>query len=283
MLARFAVVGGIGLASTIGALVEDIHQQVLASKMTALATDRVAAAASAEELVRFEDPSFHDRIEQASWAAQDYLRGAVLLVVTIATTVFGVLAVAGVLLTMVWWLVAFLVIAAAPAMHVALGRQRGDFALRVALLENRRGCRYLIQLLTGRDSAKEVRAFQLAEALRVRLAASYATAIDQEWRFQRRFVVREIAAQLLGAAILAAAVATMVALTETDQLSVASAITTLSALVLLSRRLQSAADLVKSMGGVLLSLDTLRDFLSTSQASPNVATPELFKRLSRAS
>lgn len=173
MLGGLVIAGGIRLASTIGGLMVHAQQRVLTVKMTALATDRVAAAACAQELRRFEDPPFHDHVEQATWAAQDYLGMAVLLVVTTLTTTFSLLSVGAALVVMAWWLLPALVLAAAPALRIALARQRGDFTLRMALMENRRTGRYLTQLLTGRSSANEVRAFQLAGPLRARLSANY--------------------------------------------------------------------------------------------------------------
>jgi ATP-binding cassette subfamily B protein len=168
-----------------------------------------------------------------------------------------------------------LLLAALPAIRVTVARQRGDFALQLALMENGRARSYLTSLLTGRDAAKEVRAFDLAEMLRARLADRFAQALEQRRCFERDYLARQIRARLAGDLTLAATVAAIVALASTGRLDVASAITTLGATVLLSGQLQGVSGTISSMGSMLLSLDALRGFVTTAPPAapaPKVAT-----------
>jgi hypothetical protein len=81
--------------------------------------------------------------------------------------------------------------------RVAMARQRRDFGLRAELAENRRIRRYLLSLLTGRGPAQEVRAFDMEEALRERLADRFREAVDKETTFFRDapFVVLDARAE----------------------------------------------------------------------------------------
>ncbi len=63
-----------------------------------------------------------------------------------------------------------LVAAALPSLTVARDRRRRNFALWLELAENTRVRSYLLEVLTGRDAAKEVRAFALTDVLGQRLA-----------------------------------------------------------------------------------------------------------------
>jgi ATP-binding cassette subfamily B protein len=275
MISGLAVAGTLSLIAAIGGLIMGAQQRVLTLEMNALALDRVAAAATAADLRTFEDSAFHDRVEQATTAAREYLGTVLTRVITALGTALNLIAVGATFAAMAWWLLPVLLLAALPAVQVTLARHRGDFALHQALLENGRASSYLTTLLTGRDAAKEVRAFDLAEILRARLADRYATTLEQRRCFERSFLARQIRARLAGDLTLAATVAVIVALTSTGRLDTVSAITTLGATVLLSGQLQNVSSTISSMGSILLSLDALRGFITTApptEPAPKAAT-----------
>lgn len=274
MVTGLAVAGTLGVISAIGSLITAAQQRVLTLKMSALALDRVASAAAAADLRTFEDAAFHDRVEQATWAARDYLGSVLSGTVSTLGTALNLMTVGATLALMAWWLLPVLLLAALPAIRVTLAHQRGNFALQLALLENRRARSYLTTLLTGRDAAKEVRAFDLAEMLRARLADRHAQALVQERCLERSYLARQIRARLASDLTLAATVASILALTSTGRLDIASAITTLGGVVLLSGQLQHVSATIRSMGSMLLPLDALRGFITSAapaEAAPTVA------------
>ncbi|WP_169813719.1 ABC transporter ATP-binding protein [Nocardia pseudobrasiliensis] len=256
----------ISLGSTTIGLMSSTLRQVLDLKTSALASDRVAQAVTAADLRMFDDSAFHDRVDQAVWAARDYAAHLTTLTIMVATTVLRLLGVIAAVALMAWWLLPMLLIAAAPAIQVAVQRQRGDFSMRLELMENRRMLEYLLRLLTDRDTAKEVRAFDLADPLRQRMAARYAIAIDTERRFTRTFLWREIRARLFGALVLVGLVAAVLALADTGHLNSATAITTLGGAYLLYGQLNALTGASGAVGSPVLFVGALRSFIRIPSA-----------------
>ncbi|MBF6331077.1 ABC transporter ATP-binding protein [Nocardia transvalensis] len=270
MAGGLLVMAVVGLVSAGAELVSTMQQQVLALKTNALACDRVTEAVAEVELRTFEVTSFHDRVEQAVWAARDFTSHLVAMTMMMVTTALRLLGVIGAVVIMTWWLLPVLVVATVPMIRVALQRQRGDFALRTSLLENRRLRDYLLHLLTGRDTAKEIRAFDLSGTLRSRLAMEYATAIEAERRFSYAFLWREIRARAVGALIVAGVVAAVLVLVQAGQITVATAIAALGGAYLLSGQLTALAGLSGMLGSPILFVETMQRFLGDTPTRPAV-------------
>ncbi|HET8682040.1 MAG TPA: ABC transporter ATP-binding protein [Micromonosporaceae bacterium] len=269
-----AVLLGMGLVGAVLEVVARAQEAVLALKIQREATDRVVRAAAGADLVAFERPEFHDRVERAVWAAEGHAPMLLALVLSTFQAALSVLAVGVALVVVAWWLLPLLLVAALPSVRVALLQQRTHYALQVALMENRRVRSYLVQLLTGRDEAKEVRAFGLAGLLGRRLESRFAEAIEREGQFQRRFAVRVIAARVAGDLVIAAAVVGLLVASAAGYLELAAALSALGGVYLVSSQAGAIPGLSSMLGGSVRFVDDLREFTASAPApvsSPPVA------------
>jgi hypothetical protein len=131
--------------------------------------------------------------------------------------------------------------------------------------------RYLAQLLTERDAAKEVRAYNLARFLRVRHDRLYDEHIAELRETARRSLKFSLLADLAGSAILAGAVLLLLWLTVHHHLSLASAAATGGAVVLLGQRLSFAG---VSSGQISESAYYINDFLALLKLTPSATNRE---------
>lgn len=265
---------GLGLAGQVAQLASRALLEVLRVKTSALALRQVTAAAAAADLAEFEDPVFHDRVEQARLAAQVYISTLLTLVTTAVSAVVTAAAVTAALAVMTWWLPLPVLAAAVPSARTAARRQAAQFRMRVELLENQRVSTYLTELLTGRESAKEVRAFALAGLLGERLSACQTEAVERERSFQRLFFTRGVRARLAGDLLLAAVIAALLLLSTAGHLDTASAVASMVGVYLLAARTQQLTAMGGPVGSALMFVEALRQFIHPHPGHvPNAPAP----------
>lgn len=263
-----AIMAAVNSVSGVLRIVAAGAEQVLKLKTEGQATDRVARAAAAAELAEYERPEFHDRVERAVLGAEQHAPNLLVAVATVLRAGAGVLALGAAVALTAWWLTPVLLFAALPAIRVSAQRRRRDFGLRTELAENRRGRRYLLQVLTGRRAAAEVRAFDLAGLLRARLDARNREAVEQEQDFVRRFTLRAVGARLLGDLMLVAVGAGLLLLLFAGRLDIATALAALTGIYLLSTQLRLAAMMLETVTGSVLFVDDLRAFIAAGEPDP---------------
>jgi ATP-binding cassette subfamily B protein len=154
------------------------QHQMLMELTTHEAQARILDVTAAVELAAYDDPLFHDRAARAQAGAmrgQQVVHGLIGLMQAGAGTLGGVIALAAIQPV----LLPVAALALLPAMIVS-GR-RADafyrFAFGLTPADRERG--YLMQLLTERDAAKEVRAMGLPGYLRRRWDRLYAARIEE--------------------------------------------------------------------------------------------------------
>jgi ATP-binding cassette, subfamily B, bacterial len=263
-----AILLGMGIIGAAFSVIARAQEAVLAVRIQRDATDRVVDASTRAELVEFERPEFHDRVERAVWAAESHAPMILTLVLSGLQSALSVVAVGVALVVIAWWLLPLLVIATLPSLRVSLLRQRTYHGLQVALLENRRTRSYLVGLLTGRDEAKEVRAFGLAGLLARRLGERFGEAIEQEAAFQRRFAVRAIWARVVGDLIIGATVVGLLLASSAGYLPLAAALAALAGVYLVSSQVASLPELASLLGSSVRFVNDLREFTDAARAAP---------------
>lgn len=261
-----AGLAGIAFANTLLGIAGAALQQVLQLKVEQVATGEVVGVAAAVDLAEMENPAFHDRIQRAVATAQGHLRMFLSVAFSLVGVLFTLVAVGVAVAVMAWWLLPIVALAMAPALRVAGSRRRAEFTLMLELMENVRARAYLLQVLTGRDQAKEVRAFGLVDVLRRRLSDRYADAIDRETRFVSRYARRAIGARLAGDAVLALTVVAVLVLVRQGYLTVASAVTALGAVAIVSAQARTATAMTEHAGVTLLLVSDLAQFCALDGA-----------------
>ncbi|MCO6010362.1 ABC transporter ATP-binding protein/permease [Actinoallomurus purpureus] len=245
-----------------------LHQCVLRVAIERDAVEAVTAATARTDLLEFERPGFHDTVRLALTAAQIHAPNLPFTVMTVTRTVLTLATVVIALVAMAWWLLPLLLLAAIPSIRVALLQQRAHFDLQRSLTENQRTAGYLTQLLTGRDEAKELRAFGLGRTFFDRLAACYDRALSAEVAFRRRFLGKEIRARLAGHAMAAAAVGGLIVATASGVIGTAVALTALGGLLIGVQQAITLTSVLRASGDSLRYLDALRTFTEGAAGPP---------------
>ena len=279
LVALTGIIATLGFAAALGREVSTL----LGARTQRHAQGRIIDVACAVELEAYETPAFHDRLLRASLGGQARPMQLVDGLLGLLGATIGILGILGALLALQPWLVPLVLAAAVPLLASAAkaGEVLFGFHRRQTASDRQRG--YLYSLLTGKDPAKEVRAFNLAGFLRGRYERLY----DQHLA-ELRVTAHQRLWLLLGgtlgmAAALAATIGTLLWLALDQRLSLAEAGTAAGAVLLLGERLMSS---VMSAGMLYESARFLEDFTSFVALEPAItarrpggAAPDGFTRL----
>jgi ATP-binding cassette subfamily B protein len=246
-------------------------QRVLAAQTDRHIVDLVLRAAADAELLAFEDPAFYDRLQRATFASRAQPVVLVTGLVVIFQAVLSTLAVGGAVIVMAWWLLPLCALIPLPLIRAAKRERDARFGLHRSLAENRRLREYLERVLTGRDEAKEIRAFGLADTLRARWDAGYAQEIASLVGVQHRYVRSKIVARVLADSVALGVIAAVWLLVGRGAIGLPTALAVLTGLFLLSMRLQAITFLLNTLGDAVLYVEDLRVFAGTERAEPKRA------------
>lgn len=195
--------------------------------------------AAAVSLRYFESATFYDRLQrvEASVATRPFqVTQALFGIIGGAAAALGV---GAVLVGIHPVLPALLIIGGAPMMLANRRESRREFAFSVAQTPRRRHRLYLSYLLTARDNAKEVRAFDLGQALRSRFHENYGEYLVDLARHLRRRTLLSLIGNLGTALVLTGTLLVLVLLIAEGQVSVAQAGAALVAIRTLQGQIQT--------------------------------------------
>lgn len=274
-IALLAVATGItGSASALRAQ----QQRLLGEHATRLAWGQLLAVTSRVDLEVYESPTFFDRLErlQANTISRP---------ITVANAVLGIISgfvsIVGLTVALAAiepWLVVPLLLGAGPSLWLARKASDSEFAFSAAFSELWRRRHYLRDLLTSREPAKEVRAFDTSHLLLDRqevLTVEYAAALGRQVRKRQLYSLATITVSTL---LLVVTLSLLVYLLDRRALSLASAAAAIIAIRLLSTQLSA---LFASLGSIVESGVFLEEFqafvTTTSVTSDQPATPRALR------
>lgn len=268
----------LALATAIGAvasLAKMECQRMLGERISRYAVNQVLAVSEAVDLLDFEQPDFSDRLQRAQVNAQSRPG-------QVATGLLGVLGgmsaavgIAGALLVLHPVFLLFVVLAYLPAWYASFRGTRllYNFVARHTGQDRRR--MYLFGILTRREEAAEVRAFNLGPFLRDSHDRLYDERIKALEAVVRGRVRLGAVGQFLTAVLTASSLGLLVWQVTSGRLPVATGAAAASALVVFGGRLSG---LVGSMGQLYEAALFLEDFttfvgLETAQAEASKGLP----------
>jgi ATP-binding cassette subfamily B protein len=244
----------LGLA---GAVLRE-QQQLLSELTSRYAQDRILDVTCAVELAAFDEPEFHDRTARAQagvMRAPQMVYG----LQGLGRSMAGAIGAAIALLAVAPLLVPVALLALIPGWLASGLRGRAFYHFGVVMTPSDRERGYLASLLTGRDPAKEVRAFGLAGFLRARHDRLYDARIAEMRRVSARQLRVMAVADLASAMTIGIAIGIILWLAVSHHLNLSSAAAGAAALVLLGQRLAFAA---QSAGMLQESAMFINDFLA---------------------
>jgi ATP-binding cassette, subfamily B, bacterial len=279
LLLLTVVMAGLGFLSAIGRE----YREILAELTSRYAQSQIIDVACAVELEAYETPAFHNRLVRAAGGGQFRPWQVVEGLTGLAGALVGIAGITLALLALQPWLVP-LVLAAGVPLLIAVARG-GElmfrFHHRTTEAERRRN--YLYMLLSGKDAAKELRAFGLEPFLRERFDRLY----DEHLAELRKVARRRLRVSLLGnlatTVVLSGIVAVLLVLALDGRIGLADAGTAAGAVFVLGERLMNG---VFSAGMLYESSLFIEDFTSFVAMAPEVQArrrrdpaPSGFRRL----
>ncbi|MBW3660297.1 MAG: ABC transporter ATP-binding protein/permease [Gemmatimonadetes bacterium] len=255
------LVGVTILMGAIGAFVA--HQQRFLTEMVAVHTfDRIIDVATRVELASFEDPQFYDQLTRARTSG---LSKPVEMVGGVSALIMSVLTSLGIgiaLVTMHPILLPLVVLSSVPLLLATLRNSQQAYEFEFGWTPRNRERFYLMQLLTGREPAQELRVFGATGFLRRRYDALTDERLSRLKEFLRRRLRVAMMGTVGGAIGAAFALGALVWLVVTGRIDVATAVTAGAAMQMLISRFST---LTKSVGNLVeagMFLDDYRTFLT---------------------
>ncbi|MEV7398559.1 ABC transporter ATP-binding protein [Aeromicrobium sp. NPDC092404] len=177
------VPGLVGIAvgtvlTTLAAAVQSEVRWLMAHLVERQSVAAVVKAASTVPLAELESPDFQDHLKRTLRQAAQRPWELTQAVSQMAGAVTGGAVVAVVLATVEPWLVPAALLVGLPVLLAAGRNSSAMFAAVTAITPVNREREYLQDLLTGRDQAKEIRAFESGEHLRARFEQRYDDEIE---------------------------------------------------------------------------------------------------------
>jgi ATP-binding cassette subfamily B protein len=237
------------------------QQRLLSALTSRYAQDRILDVTCAADLAAFDQPEFHDHAARAQ-AGVMRVPEMVFGLQGLGRSLAGGIGAAVALLAVAPVLVPVALLALIPGWLASGRRGRAFYHFGVVTTPRDRERGYLAGLLTGRDAAKEVRAFGLAGFLRARHDRLFDERIAEMRRISATQLRTVAVADLVSSATIAAAIAVTLWLAVSGHLALSSAVAGTAALVLLGQRIAFAG---QSAGMLQESALFLDDFLEFSE------------------
>jgi len=271
----------VGLVLSVAQAVQVEQSRILGELVGRRAFDRVLNVATRIDLLAFESPAFYDRliraVTQGQFRSIQIVTGLVgILGAAVAATgiVIALAALQPLLLPLV--LLGFI-----PLWFVSTRNSRDLYQFTRAMTPNDRQRDYLRLLLTRRDTAKEVRAFDTAGFLRRRYDRLYDERIVELRTLARRRTKRSLVGALTSAAMTALTVGVLALLFVSGRMPIAAAGAAIFGLYQLSTRLRGLHSSSSALYEATLFVNDYNSFL---QLEPPIAeqkqvAPQSFREL----
>jgi ATP-binding cassette subfamily B protein len=267
VLPELIVVTVLGALVAAATVVIDAQQRVLGQLVALHAADEVIRTAVAVDLVTFDSPEFHDRLQRAQLSASQRPAQMVNGLLTVGGSAFAIGGIVFALLVIQPIFCVLVLVAYLPAWLATNRAARLVYRFTVEQTERERRRMYLFELLTSKRDAQEVRAFDLGTYLGDRHRRIYRGLIDDLREVLRRRLRVALAGQLLTAVLTAAALAVLVWFVIRGWMSLSEAGSAAGAMLLLTGRLRS---LSSGAGGLYESSLYLEDYSTFVAARPRI-------------
>jgi ATP-binding cassette, subfamily B, bacterial len=252
-----AALGGLLMVAAVAQTVANELRTPLGEKVFRRTMGEILDVATEVELEAYEGAEFHDRLQRARLAAAGQSSAVVFGIVTLMSTLVVAIGVVAVLVSVAPILVPFAVLGYIPIAYVNVRNNRARYKLERDLTELQRRRSYLEYLMTERNEAKEVRAYELAPTLR----RWHTELWDVRMKGLGDLVRKRMALATLGSfvttAVLVGTLSLALILAGRGSITLGDAAVAIVGLQQLSSRLQSAG---AAFGSIHEGVTFLRDF-----------------------
>lgn len=267
-----ALAGLTALAFAVTAATAQV-QRLLAELVMRATQRRMLDVTTGVPLDAYETPWFFNYLIRVETNALTKPLDLVQALIAVAS---GSLAAAGlgvILLTIEPLLLPMLVVAAVPQALLNRIGSRHEFAFATTRSAALRERIYLAHVMKSRDTAKEVRAFDLADLLRSRWEDRYRDHVSALRRLVRLRTVLSVTGALVSGAVLVATMVFLLYRVQTGAVPLAAAGAALIAMRMLATRLQGVAGGSTKLFEARIFLDDLNGFLGLGDAFARAPRP----------
>jgi ATP-binding cassette, subfamily B, bacterial len=243
------------------------QQRIVGALVAAYTSDQLIEATSRVDLITFESPAFHDRLQRAQMSSAARPTQMATGLVGIVGGLFAVGGVSVALIVVQPVLFVIVIAGFLPAWLATTRAGRLIYRLSVAQTERDRKRAYLFSALTGREEAQEIRAFGLRGFLGARHRALCLELIRELRTVLRRRLGIALLGQAATALVGAGAIGALVWLVTADRISLAAAGSAAGAIFLLAGRLR---DVAGSAAGLYEGALYLQDYSVFVDAVPKL-------------
>jgi ATP-binding cassette subfamily B protein len=274
------LLAGLTAASLFASAVQREQQQILGELVGRYMHGQALTVASRVELTAFEHPEFHNRLQRVQTGLQQPLN----MVYGVSGLVSALVGVAGVSIALIAiepLLIPLVLTVLLPAWIAASRRSSAFWRFFWRMTPSDRERRYVGELLGGRDEAKEVRAFGLADFLLERWNRLYDHRLGELRSVARRQLMFTLFSTFVIGVMLGAIVLLVAFLASSGRVSLAEAGVAIAGIAIIGARLAGAGYSVSSLSEAGFYLDDFGQFLEMAiEPTPSsIATPTDFRRI----
>ena len=268
---------------TVSAAVLTQRQRLLSELVTRSTWRRILDVASAVNLRAFESSNFFDRFSRVQANA---LTRPFLLTQGLIGTIGGIAGAVGVgiaILEIQPLLLPLLLVSGIPLWLTGRLQSKREFRFAVGQTPRLRLRNYLLQVLSERAPAKELRAFGFGSAIRQRFDAAYESYVVALRRHVRYRSIVAFVGSLVSAAILGLAIGALVWMVSRGQISLTGSLTAIVGIRLMGTMITAIFSSIQQIFESSLFLDDYHDFLSiktgADAAEGGAPAPTTFRKV----
>jgi ATP-binding cassette, subfamily B, bacterial len=268
---------------TVSAAVLTQRQRLLSELVTRSTWRRILDVASAVNLRAFESSNFFDRFSRVQANA---LTRPFLLTQGLIGTIGGIAGAVGVgiaILEIQPLLLPLLLVSGIPLWLTGRLQSKREFRFAVGQTPRLRLRNYLLQVLSERAPAKELRAFGFGSAIRQRFDAAYESYVVALRRHVRYRSIVAFVGSLVSAAILGLAIGALVWMVSRGQISLTGSLTAIVGIRLMGTMITAIFSSIQQIFESGLFLDDYHDFLSiktgADAAEGGAPAPTTFRKV----
>lgn len=194
------------LANRIVTALSGVNNDVLSQRLVDHVSDLLQHQSARLDMQYYDNPAYHDTLHRAQ---QEASYRPLQIVTNFSSLVGAVVSSLGVVVLLAaasWWVIVVMVVAVLPGFAVRLLKARRIYRFRRENTQLYRRTAYYSSLLTGRDYAKELRAFGLASLFRRRYVMARKGLSSRLLSISRRLGVLDIVCGVVEAAAMLAIV-----------------------------------------------------------------------------
>ena len=260
------------------------RQRILGEMVGRFATNRVLDVSTSVDLLAYESPAFHDRLQRAQINALTRPLQLVNGVLGVLGALFTIAGISGALLFLEPLFLVLVLVAYVPVWLAATRASKLVYDFAVSQTERDRRRTYLFQILSRKEEAAEVRSFGLGEFFRHRYNHLFDEKIADLRRVVRRRLLLGFVGGIMTSALTAGTIALLAWFVTSDRMDLAEAGAAAAAIVLLGQRLQALGGSAGTLYESALFMEDFTSFVDsvpTSRASDTAvsAPPRRFTKL----